>query len=201
MVHRHIEKALNLGGMQIHGHHPIRAGTGDQIGHQFSGDRDSALVLTILSGISVVRNHGRNARGTRPHTGIDHDQQFHQAVIHGRAGGLDQIDVSASHIINFAMEFTVRKGLETAIPKVKVQKLTDGLCQRQIGSATEDFQFVHTGLLCVWREIVVEKDALFPNHCPNETGNLKNAAKAPTDAQPSPGRRRPTPNQQTIRYD
>ena len=38
IVHRDIEKTLNLAGMEVHGQNPAGPGRGNQIGHQFGGD-------------------------------------------------------------------------------------------------------------------------------------------------------------------
>ena len=95
---RDIKKTLNLSGVQVHRQHAIGAGPGDHVGHQFGRDRHAAFVLAVLSRITKIGDHRCDSFGTGPHASVDHDQQFHQVVVHRRAGRLDQEDVSTAHV-------------------------------------------------------------------------------------------------------
>jgi len=77
MVHRNIEKTLQLRRMQIHNQRPVRACGGQQIGHQLRRNRAARLVLAVLPGIAEVRNHRRDAPRRRPLQRVNHQQQFH----------------------------------------------------------------------------------------------------------------------------
>ena len=57
MIHRNIEKALNLRRMQVHGQNAVRTGSRDEIRNEFCGDRVTRLCLTVLSGIAEIRDH------------------------------------------------------------------------------------------------------------------------------------------------
>ena len=96
IVHRDIEEALDLGGVQVHGQHPVSAGGSDQVGDKLGGDGVTALGFTVLTGIAKVRDHGGHAAGRGPAHGIDHDQKLHQVVIHMVAGGLNDENILAS---------------------------------------------------------------------------------------------------------
>ncbi len=98
MIHRNIEKALDLAGMQIHGQNPVGAGSSKQIRHQLGTDRNPGLVFSILPRIAVIRHHRRDPRRRGTLEGIDHDQQFHHVVVHRAAGGLDDENVLAAHV-------------------------------------------------------------------------------------------------------
>ena len=63
MVHGDIEKALDGGGVQIHGQKAIHPGGGDQVGHQLGRDRLVPPLFLFLLGIGHVGHHCRNAPG------------------------------------------------------------------------------------------------------------------------------------------
>ena len=83
VIDRHVEEALNLRGVQVHGQHAVGAGARDEVGHQLGGDRHAALVLAVLPGIAEVRHHRRDAVGAGPLEAVDHDQQLHQVSFTG----------------------------------------------------------------------------------------------------------------------
>ena len=87
VIDRNIEKALNLGGVQVEGQHAVGAGGGQQVGDELGGDRHAALVLAVLAGIAVVRQHGRDARRAGALEGIQHDEQLHQVFVDRRQVG------------------------------------------------------------------------------------------------------------------
>ena len=91
-----VEIALDLGGVQVHGQHPVHAALGEQVGHELGGDRLAAGRLAVGAGIAVVGDHGCHLAGRGPLAGIHHDQQLHQVVVHRSAGWLDQEHVAAA---------------------------------------------------------------------------------------------------------
>ena len=72
IVHRNVEEALNLRGVEVHGQHPVRAGGGNHIGHQLGGDRVPRLGLAVLAGIAEVGDHRGDPPGGRPAQRVDH---------------------------------------------------------------------------------------------------------------------------------
>jgi hypothetical protein len=56
VVERDVEEALDLRAMQVHGHHPVRAGHRDQVRRELRRDRHARLVLAILALVAVVRH-------------------------------------------------------------------------------------------------------------------------------------------------
>ena len=61
MVHRDIEKALDLPRVEVHGEHAVSARAHDEVRHQLRGDRNARPVLTVLARVTKERKHGRNA--------------------------------------------------------------------------------------------------------------------------------------------
>jgi len=63
IVHRQVEKTLNLAGVQVDGQQAIHAGHGQEIGNELGADRCAGNHLAVLAGIAEVGHHGRDALG------------------------------------------------------------------------------------------------------------------------------------------
>ena len=110
VVDRHVKEPLNLGGVQVHGQRPVRSGPGDQVRHELRRDRHASFVLAILPGVPEIGQDRGHPRGAGPLATVDHDQQFHQVLVHGRTGRLHQIDVAAADVLlDLAGDLAVRK--------------------------------------------------------------------------------------------
>ena len=75
--------------MEVHGEDAVRAGLGDEVGYELGGDGVAALGLAVLPRIAEVRDNGGDTPGGGALHRVDHDEQLHEAVVHGLAGGLD----------------------------------------------------------------------------------------------------------------
>src|SRR5699024_4144924 len=58
VVHRAVEEAQGLGGVQVHAHQSVGAGGGEHVRHQACGDGCTAAVLLVLAGIAVDVHYG-----------------------------------------------------------------------------------------------------------------------------------------------
>ena len=140
VVHRDIKEALDLAGVQIHGQHTVGAGGGQHIGHQLGGDGITALGLAVLTGIAEIGDHRGDAAGTGTLAGVDHDQQLHQAVVDGLAGGVDEEHVAAADgLIQRDRGLAVGETLDLGLTQLGTDDLADLLCQRRVGIAGENF--------------------------------------------------------------
>ena len=127
VVHRDVEEALDLVGVQVHGQHPVRAGTGDQVGHQLGGDGVAGLGLAVLAGVAEVGDDGGDAPGGGPAEGVDHDEQFHEVVVHRRAGGLnDEYIGAADGLIDGDVVFPIGKRAHLGVPQLGAHLPADG---------------------------------------------------------------------------
>ena len=77
MIHRDVEKPLNLLRMQIHREDAIDTRRHEQICDELGRDGHTRLVFAILPGITVKRQHRRDACRARPPQSINHDEQLH----------------------------------------------------------------------------------------------------------------------------
>ena len=94
----------------------VRAGGGQQIGNQLRADRHARPVLAILPGIAVIRNHHRDARRRGALQRVDHDQQFHQVLVHRIAGGLHHEHVHAANVLEqLEIDFAVGEALQLGL--------------------------------------------------------------------------------------
>ena len=118
MIHRDVEKSLQLLGMEIHREHTMHAGGNENIGHELGRDRNARLILAILAGVSKEGNHSGNSVGTGAAGGINHDEQLHDVLIGRRTGRLDDKDItSANIVVDFDKGLPIRKGSHRGIPQ------------------------------------------------------------------------------------
>ena len=112
IVNGNVEKALDLSGVQIHGHDPVRPCRRDEIGHQFGADRHARLDLPVLPCVSVIGDNCRYPLRRGPFQGIHDDQEFHEIVVHGARCRLQDKNIFTPDIFtDFNLRFTVAKGL------------------------------------------------------------------------------------------
>ncbi|MPN05200.1 hypothetical protein SDC9_152450 [bioreactor metagenome] len=60
MVNRHIEKALNLIGMQVHGDQSADARSTEHISNQFRSDAHARFIFPVLTRPSEIRDNRDN---------------------------------------------------------------------------------------------------------------------------------------------
>ena len=143
VIHRDIEEALDLAGVQVHGQHAVGAGGGEHVGHQLGGDGIAGLGLAVLTGIAEVGDDGGDAAGAGALAGVDHDEQLHQAVVDGLAGGLDEEHVAAADgLVQGDEGLTVSEAFDLCLAQLGADELADLLCQRGIGVAGKDLDIL-----------------------------------------------------------
>ena len=140
IVHRDIEKALNLRSMQVHGQHAVCARGGDKVGNQLGRDRVTRLALAILPRIAKIRDNRRDTASRRALAGVDHDEQLHQVVIDRTAGGLHQKYVRTAHGLgNGNRDFTVRESGNRRLTDRQAERGRNLHCQGGVRVAGENF--------------------------------------------------------------
>ena len=138
IVHGNVEEALDLGGMEIHGEHAVGTGGLDHVGDELRRDGVAALGLAILPGIAEIGHDGGDAARGGALAGVDHDEQLHQMVVDGLAGGLDEEDVAAADgFVDGHGDFAVGKGCDGAVAEGQPQLAADAFGQALVGVGGE----------------------------------------------------------------
>ena len=100
IVHRDVEEALDLIGMQVHRHHPIHAHRGEHVGDHLGGDRNTRRARPpILARVAEIGNGGSDPAGGRALQRVDHHQDLHQVIVGRRARRLQDEHVASAHVL------------------------------------------------------------------------------------------------------
>ncbi len=143
VIHGHVEEALDLGGVQVHGQDAVGAGGGDEVRHQLGGDGHPGFVLAVLTRVAVVGDHRRQAGGARALEGIEHDQELHQVLVHGGGGGLNHEDVRPPHVVlDLEPDLAVAEAREVGAAQGDPQRAGDALAQARVGASREYLQLL-----------------------------------------------------------
>jgi len=67
--------------MQIHRDDVITASSLEHVRHQFRCNGRAGLVLLVLAGVGEIGDYGCDAPGRSGLAGVDHDEEFHEAVV------------------------------------------------------------------------------------------------------------------------
>ncbi len=146
MIHRDVEKPLDLRLVQIHRQHPVRARGAEQVRHELGRNRHPRLVLAVLPRVAVIRYHRRNPRRRRAAKRVDHHQQLHQVRIHRSGGRLDNEDVGpADVLVDLERHLAVGKSPQPRLPDRDAQEVRDLLRQRRVRAARKHFQVAKPG--------------------------------------------------------
>jgi hypothetical protein len=134
-----VEEALDLALVKVHGQHAVGAGDADHVRDEACRDGYPGLVLLVRTAVGVVGHHSRDASGAGTLEGVDHDEQLHDRLLDGRAGGLHQEHVALTDVVQDAHEDVLVGELEDlATPQRRTQVTTDLAGQRRVGVARVD---------------------------------------------------------------
>ena len=142
MIHRNVEKPLQLLRMQVHGEQTIHPGGGDKVGHELGRDRHARLVFAVLTRVAKKRNDRRDPRGTGAACRIDQDEQFHQVMVRRRTCRLDDEDITAAHVlVDLDERFAVRKRTHRGIAQGHADVIRNGFGQFRMCCPREEPHF------------------------------------------------------------
>src|ERR1700741_5276605 len=129
--------------MQIHDQRTVCPGGGKEVGDEFGRDWRARPVLTVLEGVTIIRNHRRDTPGGGPFEGINHQQQLHQALVHRAASRLHYQYVSAAHIfLNLHISLPAAKARNHSLPPSQAKEGADLIAQRLVRGAAEDLELI-----------------------------------------------------------
>ena len=141
VVHRAVEEALDLGGVQVHAHHAGGAGGLVQVRDETGRDRLAAAALLVLAGVRVERRDHRDAAGGGALHGVHHDQLLHEVVVQRRRVRLDDEHVLAAHRLARAhVDLAVGEVVGAHGEQLGAQLLGDLLRELGVGAARGQHQ-------------------------------------------------------------
>ena len=136
-----LKEPLNLRRMQIHKQRPVGSRRGQQIGHQLGRDRHPRPIFAVLPGITVIRHHYRDSPGRCALQRVNHDQQFHQVLIHRKTSRLHDKNIHAADVLEqLKVNLSVGKTLQLALAQLHPDMGTNILGQFAVGRTGEDLE-------------------------------------------------------------
>ena len=140
IVGRDVEESLNLAGVKINGQHPVGACRGDQIGKQLGGNRRARPRFAVLARIAVIGKHRGDPAGRAAAQRVERDKQLHHIVVRGKAGGLDDEHILATHILaDFDKHFHIGEAADICLSEGNVKIGCNRLGKRAIAVTGENF--------------------------------------------------------------
>ena len=144
VIDRHAEEPVHLFRMQRHRQDAVGARRRQQVRDQPRGNRDARRVLLVRAGIGEVRDHRRDARRRRSPRRIQHQQQLHQVLLHGRHQRLDDEHVCLPAIdFELHAQTVVAEGGDGGRAESHLQPFAEGGRQLPVRVAAEDDDLVH----------------------------------------------------------
>ena len=136
----------------------VGAGGLEEVGDEAGGDRDAGLVLLVAAAVGVVGDDGGDAAGGGARGGVDHDEQLHQAGVHGRCDGLDDEDVAGADVLQEVDEDVLVGELEDlALAEGHFEVVADVAGERAVGVAGEDFEVLVERRFCHRAVLTIER--------------------------------------------
>ena len=147
--------------MQVHGHHAVGAGGGQEVRHELGADGRARADLAVLAGVAVIGDNSGDAARAGALERVEHEAELHQVEVHGRAGRLnDEHVVAADAAADFDAAFAVAELLTQGRGQLAAEMFANGLSQRRVGSASQNFEIaVHKGGLPVEKPLKRKKMA------------------------------------------
>jgi hypothetical protein len=142
IVHRDVEEALDLVGMQVDRYHAVGAHRRDHRGGDLGRDRHArGTGPPVLAGVAEIRDDRGHAGGRGALHRVNHDQKFHEIVRGGGAGRLDYVDVPAADVFHHLdHDLAVAEAADHRLAHGHVQFVSDAAREPQVGVARENHQ-------------------------------------------------------------
>ena len=144
-----VEEALYLSGVQLEGEHAVCACGLDEVCDEAGGDWHAGLVFLVAARVGEVGDDGGYPARGRALCGVDHNQQFHYAVVDREGDGLYEEDILLAYVFPYSDEGVVVAELEDlALAQWDAEVSTNVFCQLAVGVAAEHFQvFIQSHLI------------------------------------------------------
>ncbi|NCZ90922.1 MAG: ribose-phosphate diphosphokinase, partial [Actinobacteria bacterium] len=146
VVHRTGEESLDLSAVQVDRHHALGTGRGKHVGDESRRDRLATLGLAVLARVSVERTYRSHALGRCAIGGVDHDQLFHDRVVHAAtidpAVRLHDEHVTAMPVLEKYVRSNVRDGVVIVSPDAGRVKVAERFAQH-LADMNADVAFIN----------------------------------------------------------
>lgn len=149
VVNGDVEIPLDLGGMEVHGDDPVGPGCHQHIGDQLATDGHPGAVLSVLSRIPIIRDHGNHLIRRSPTGSVDHQEQLHQILNRGKRALYEENIVAPNTFQKDWTNLAIAEALDIDLTKLCAISMANLLRQLLRSGAGEYFGFVHVlGELC-----------------------------------------------------
>src|ERR1700677_129205 len=129
--------------MEVEGVDKVDACVDQEIGERLGGDGDAGLVFAELAGVAEKRDDGGDAGGAGAAGGVDQDEELHEVLVRGGAGGLDDEDVAAADVlVDFHEGLAIGEGADGGVAEGHADVIGDALREFAVGGAGENLEFV-----------------------------------------------------------
>ena len=149
-----LEEALELGGVEVHGHDVVHSRDMEHVCDELGGDGAPGLLLALLG----VREEGDDRRDTlgRGHlAGADEDDELHEGIVGLDIPGptLDDVDILPAHGLRERQaQLPVPILLPVSVNQRDSQPLTHLLRQVRVARTRDHLRMAHLFLLCpAWK--------------------------------------------------
>lgn len=105
----------------------------DEVGCELGSYGLPALRLAVCSRVPVVGDDSCDGPGAGALAGVDHHQQLHEVVIHRRAAGLHQEDITATNGLLHNGESSLK--MQSRQPRGRTKTMIQILCNSSTSSA------------------------------------------------------------------
>ena len=142
VVHRDIEEALDLVGVQVNRQHAVGVDRAEHLGRHLGRDRHARRTqAAILARVTEVRHHRGNTGRRGALQRVDQHQQLHQVFRAWRAGRLDHEHFLPAHVLfDFHLHFAIGEARDHGLARAHAQFAADAGRQRFVGIAGKDKQ-------------------------------------------------------------
>ena len=135
--------------MQVHGQHAGHAHGLQHVRDHFGRNgHTTGAWATVLAGVTEIRNDRRDAFGRSTLQRVHHDDEFHQVLIGGGAGGLNDEHVAGADVLgNFDGDFTVREATYVGSANCRAGMVGNFRSQYRIGIAGKNSTSINDTLV------------------------------------------------------
>jgi len=108
------EQSFGRGAVRIEKYDPVRTARPQQITHDPGADRLSGPGPTVVAPVTEIREHSGHPGSPSTSACVEDEEEFQRVFVDGRARGLDDVDVTTTHIADEHICLAVGEALAVA---------------------------------------------------------------------------------------